>query len=448
MRRKMTCGLLILAVLCLLLASCGSDTEERETSDGGKSNVSDAALQIYSETAYPLPGGYIIAGISRLDSRLLLAGNGDSGAVLGFMDYTLTDAGRVTLSDAQTIGLEDPEMGVYGVAAGGDGYFYVLAGAREGGEREDGNFSLLCYSQDGEFQDAVPLSCGPDASVDGIQVGYSGEIVLYGVTKGESGYVSFVSLFSDQGEPVHTELLDGQFILSSALCAEGIVFSGVTAAYGESFYTQLDSKSGKLDEPDAPIANTGTGSQSSCQGLAGEYVIDTGECYLEYNMGTGESRELLRWSDGSAGAPLAGCRLGEYAFACYTGGDAVYLLNMEPAGSGERSVVNVALIGVDESVLNQMNLESALYEYRAAGSYSSYDDSKAEVDSFLTELIAGRARTWSSLAAGTVSTPIPAFLMTCTPISTPMRCSRVTALSPICWRRSPAMASFTSYGKR
>ena len=111
-------------------------------------------------------------------------------------------------------------MTVHGAAAGGDGYFYVLTGAREGGGLEQGNFSLLCYSQEGAKQGSLPLACGPDASIDGVQVGFDGEIILHGYTPGEGGYVSFFSLFSAQGEPVHTEVLDGRFILSSALCAE------------------------------------------------------------------------------------------------------------------------------------------------------------------------------------------------------------------------------------
>lgn len=390
MMRKMAWGLFILAVFCLPLTSCGSGREESGDLGDSRLSADDVTLQFYAGTAYPLPGGYAIAGIARLDSCLLLAGNGAAGAALGFVDYTLTDAGRVTLSEAQIVRLEDPDVTVYGAAAGGDGYFHVLTGAREGGDLEQGNFSLLCYSREGALQGSVPLSCGPDASVDGVQAGDGGEIVLYGCTKGERGYVSFVSLFSDQGEPVHTELPDGLFIRGSALCAEGIVFSGVTT-HGEGFYALLDSGSGRLAELDVPAAEVGTGSQSSCQGLDGEYIIDTGDRYLEYDMETGESRELLRWSDGSIGAPLAACRLGEHAFVCYTGGDAVYLLGMEPAGIGDRSVVNVALIDVDDpdSVLRQMNQNSERYEYRVSGSYSSAN--AGEIDRFLTEMMTGRA---------------------------------------------------------
>lgn len=387
MRSKMAWGLSLLAAFGLLLTSCGSGAEDSKGPGGSKPDA-DEALQFYSETAYPLPGGYTIAGIARLDSRLLLAGNGDGGPVLGLADYHLTDEGRVALSEAQIVNLEGADATVYGAAAGGDGYFHVLTGTREGGGQDEGNYSLLCCSREGALLESVPLSCGPNAGIDGIQVGCGGEIVLYGLTKGESGYASFVSLFSGQGEPVHTELFDGRFILGSARCSEGMIFSGVTA-YGEGFYNLLDVGNGKLAELDVSGAKAGMGSQSSCQGLDGEYIIDTGERYLEYDMETGESRELLRRLDGAI-APLAACRLGEYALACYTGGDAVYLLGMETAGSGEHSVVNVALIGVDDSVLSRMNRNGGLYEYRAAGSYSAYDDSKEKVDSFLTEMTAGR----------------------------------------------------------
>lgn len=391
MKRRMAWSLFILAVFCLLLTSCGSGKEKpAEFSDNKLVADDNTALQFYSETAYPLPGGYAIAGIARLDSCLLLAGNGEDGAVLGFTDYSLTDAGRITLSETRLVDLEDSDVTVYGAAAGGDGYFYVLTGAREGGGLEQGNFSLLCYSQEGAKQGSLPLACGPDASIDGVQVGFDGEIILHGYTPGESGYVSFFSLFSAQGEPVHTEVLDGRFILSSALCAEGVVFSGMTT-YTEGFYVLLDSGNGKLTELDAPSAEGSIGSQSNCQGLDGEYIIDTGERYLEYDIETGKSRELLRWLDGSISAPLAACRLGEYALACYTGGDTLYLLDMEPASIGDRSVVNVALIDVSDpdSVLRQMNQNIELYEYRVSGSYSSYN--AGEVERFLTEMMTGRA---------------------------------------------------------
>ena len=391
MRRKMAWGLFTLTVFCLLLTSCGGSMEDSEESIDNKLSADDVTLQFYSETAYPLPGGHIIVGIARLDDCLLLAGNGDGGAVLGFADYDLTDTGRVVLSETRTVELEDQDVVVYGAAAGGDGYFHVLAGTRKGGDGDEGSFSLLCYSQEGVLLESVPISCGPDVSIDDIQVGYGGEIVLYGIAWRGSGYVSFVSLFSGQGELIHTEFLDDRFILSSALCAEGIVFSGVTQTYGEGFYALLDSGSGRLAELDVPAAEAGAGSQSSCQGLDGEYVIETGERYLEYDMEAGESRELLRWADGSIGAPLGACRLGEYALACYTGEDALYLLGMVPGSSRERSVVNVALVDISnpDPVLSQMNQNSELYVYRAAGSYSSYNE--GEIDRFLTEMMTGRA---------------------------------------------------------
>lgn len=386
MGRKMAWGLLRLAVVCLLLTACSSGVGETEELGDNKLDADDAALQFYSETAYPLPGGYTIVGISRLDNCLLLAGNGDDGAVLGFTDYSMTDAGRVTLSDTRIAALEGSDAIVYGVAAGGDGNFYVLTSAREGDNHNEGNFSLLCYSREGNFQESVPLSCGPDASVDGLQVGDGGEIVLYGFAKGENGSVSFVSLFSAQGELIHTELLDDRYILSSALCAEGIIFSGMTTRT-ESFYSLLDSRSGTLADLD--FSGVETHSQSSCQGLDGEYIIDTGERYLQCDPETGESRELLQRLDTAVSTPLAACRLDEFAFICRDGSDAAYLLGMETAAYQERSVVNVALIDVDNSVLSRMNLNSALYEYRAAGSYSSYEE--GAVDRFLTELMTGSA---------------------------------------------------------
>lgn len=386
MKYKSLWVLFILPLFCLLLTSCGSGAEDSGEPDEHKLAADTETLQFYSETTYPLPGGYAIAGISRLDNCLLLAGNGDNGAALGFTEYSLSDAGRASLSETKIVDLENPDMAVYGTAAGGGNYFYVLAGARNG-EAAEGKFSLLCYSQEGELQNSLPLTCGPDASIDGIQVGDGGEIVLYGVMRGEGGYTSFVSSFSAQGEPVHTELLDGRFILSSALCTKGIVFSGVTAN-GGGFYDLLDAGSGKLTSLDA-AAETSMGSQSNCQGLDGEYIIDTGKSYLEYDMETGKVRELLRRLDGTLGTPLAACRLGEYAVACYTGGDAVYLLGMEPAGTGERSVVNVALVDVDDSILQQMNQSSELYSYRASGSYRSVNE--GETDRFLTEMITGKA---------------------------------------------------------
>ena len=88
MKRRMAWGLFILAVFCLLLTSCGSGKEKSGELGGSKLDFADTALQFYSETIYPLPGGYAIAGIARLDSCLLLAGNREDGAVLGFTDYT------------------------------------------------------------------------------------------------------------------------------------------------------------------------------------------------------------------------------------------------------------------------------------------------------------------------------------------------------------------------
>ncbi|MCM1302594.1 MAG: hypothetical protein NC305_10280 [Lachnospiraceae bacterium] len=157
--------------LCLLLstAACGRD-ETQNTDDSSQEPLDGMMDKAYTETCYPLPGGYKIRDVARLGSRLLILGtvtewDGTLGrdvtvdSTLALMEYTVSDTGRVSLGRAQILPDNEDSSPILFITAGGDGYFYALA--RTGEEDRDSratDYAVLRFDEEGSQMDSMSVS--------------------------------------------------------------------------------------------------------------------------------------------------------------------------------------------------------------------------------------------------------------------------------------------------
>ena len=404
--------LLILAV-ALSLCACGSGKNtaapapapaapEQSTGELGAPSAG-MRTRVYTEKAYPLEAGCTVGGVARLGNTLLIKSYRNEEALLAMAEFTLTPGERLSLSAARPVALDEPEAAdeasIYGITAGGDGYFYVLTGETpeqmftedfEEIRNEDfqGNFSILKYSQDGEFIDRLKISAWPErrqltglVDVTGLAVGSEGELYLFG------GF--YVALLNWEGERLHTEYIDemSSSIIGAALTEKGVVFSvWSNSSFGTIYY--LADRDGTLSqietgEMDRDLLTAGF---TDCQGLNGEYIMDTGYDFVQYDFDSGTYETILNWNMSQTSINSA-VRVGEREFICVSVSEGCLLLvGQEEVPDVERSLVKVAIISDwtnPGTQFDTLNNDSDKYEY----SVTAYTSDEA--DRFLTALGAG-----------------------------------------------------------
>ena len=390
-------------VLCLSLAACGGGSGERSETLGGDGESLAVTWSSHVQECTPFEDGYVVSGVARLGNNLLFygepkTGNGETDAaestpapsqpVLGLAGYSVGNDGRVSLSDTEMLALDEPDAAdeamIHAIAAGGDGYFYVLTGEPFGiYENPDfeigaelflenpdyaGRYSILQYREDGAFVERIRLRDWPYNSVEGIAVDSGGEIALYA-----SGYISFLDR---TGAVLQTEEVeDGRWVQSVSHCNAGLIASVHETGQFKGTYYQIDSRNGLLFKLNTPSGSekytVDTGNWAVTQGVEGEFL----SCYTAgvYNyqsfyildFDTESCQEVLRWyPEKTVEKCTYACRLTEDTFV-YTSsnGESLYILTgerqetQEPAG---RSVVQVAVYGNGgDTVQAQLNALNA-----------------------------------------------------------------------------------------
>lgn len=151
----------------------------------------------------------------------MLSAAGSDGDMLGIAEYSVDDAGHVSVSAAELITLDAPdeadEAAIYDAATGGDGLFYVLTG----NERENyaGDFAVLRYTADGTFQDKMSITGFPESAYAGLAIaaGSSDRMVLMGD--------NYVYTLLWQGAPTNRQTIERTFYTCAACTSQGIVLS-------------------------------------------------------------------------------------------------------------------------------------------------------------------------------------------------------------------------------
>lgn len=395
--KKTLIKLMAVCMALCVLAGCGNKADpaagQKQTELSAAPGSEKTMTRQYSESYYPFSGGTTVKDVARIGSRLLLCGEGADGSTLAVAEYSVEDSGRVSVSAAQSVALDAPgdanEAMVYDIAAGGDGYFYVLTGNER--ENDNGDFAVLRYSPDGVFQDKMTIEGFPEETEGGLSLatGTQGEMVLMGMD-----YVYFLRW---QGTPTNKQTIERASFTCASATDRGIVLSIYNFTLDASPFYSIDPESGTMSRltitnPIDPAEDVKGfklvwgGSLSLCQGLDGEFISNSGESFVLFDFENDSYEELLQWNFSSAEIGSA-CRLTETSFLCVSpGSEAMLLTGMEEAPYEEKTVVQVAVIGIDgDTHLAEMNSKSTEYEYQAV----TYE--AEEADRLLTELGAGKA---------------------------------------------------------
>lgn len=384
--KKRMCVLML--VVALLMSGCSDQNIQDPSTSKSLMENPEAIARIssentevedvlYSKEYYAFPGGYVTKGVVRLGTSLLLYGSMNGKSILGLAEYNVDTSGEVSIEEAKTICLDEPESVyeamVYGINAGGDGCFYALTGEfpAEYTIKEkyctnpdyQGRFSVLKYSDSGSFMCKSELNLPNFSNMQGIIVDESERVILYG---GDT-----VLCIEKDGTIKETQTGENSYILSGSLCDDKVIFQ-VYSDEGE--YLCYYPDSGKIvpfmiHNEDQTIHHMGIDSTSICQGLNEEYITCESSRFFSCNLDEAICSEIFRWNYSMyyKACPYV-CRLSEKSFVCSVSGEEYLLVTgLAQRPKTERSIVNVALYDMDESgvgsALRKLNASGSEYEY-------------------------------------------------------------------------------------
>lgn len=362
---KKALALLLALGMLLALAACSADTggaaEPSVSAAADATESLDAAsgetiTVLDTELLYPMPDGISQRGVVRIDDKLLLYGGKKGEPSLGLMSYAIAEDGSVSFSDVELLSFGESgdldETMIYGICAGGDGYFYVLSGEypplymRNGeyctNDEYSGKIKIFRYSTSGERVAEKAIDSWPYDDAFEICVDADGNIYIYG------NY--YVSVLTWDGESAKNIDLPDRSIYSIQLCFAGVVLSvsgDDDAEYlrvgPDGSLTELSISSGDYERD---RVNLYVGCWSQCQGLNGEYILDVNSAYWSCDFESGKAEELFQWSYG-AYSEFSNyvCRIADDVFiGTFGSGSESYLLvsRLKTVPYKEREVVNIA----------------------------------------------------------------------------------------------------------
>lgn len=423
---------LILAIaLCLSLTACVDQNGGERSEETPVGNGADPQTEwsVKTQEIDPFGPGHTVSGAARLGDRLLLCGEteGDrSEPILGLIRYTVENDGSVSVSETQILEFDAldgvDETMIYGITAGGDGYFYVLLGERfsiyqnpdfEIGENlwlenpdYEGRYSILKFTEDGELLEQIMIRDWPYSSIEGIAVGNEGELVLY-----RAGHLF---LMDRNGEILNTESAgEGIYFQSVSNCGAGLIASTHETSQLKGTYYQINSQNGLLFELNIPGEyerhTVDTGNWAVTQGLDGEFLVCNTigihgyQSFYVLDFDEQTCQEIFRWrpEQGVIAKCTYACRLAEDTFAYTTGdGERLYVVTadkQETQGSAGRTVVKVAVYGSEGETrarLNALNAAGGSYFYECT-TYSAN-----QRDLLMTEISTGNAPDLVLFSAG------------------------------------------------
>lgn len=383
--------LLFTAFGLLILSACGTRDGGERSGDNSAELLEGMIWVTKVQEVYPLDPGCTVTGVARLGGNLLVSGEDKNSApVLGLVGYMVESDGSVSVGDAVSLPLDEPdavdEGHLYGICAGGDGFFYILTGelpamytdsAGEWVENESyaGRYSILQYSEGGELTGRMKLTGWHGGRVEGIAVGAGGEVVLYGD--------SYFSLLRWNGDVIHTEELGEECIVESvSCCGQGLVASLFEYGTARGEFYRIDSASGNLSPlsavcPEEEFALY-EGNWSVTQGLSGEYIASDAAGFFAIDFDAEVCAKLFTLNNQPLNSELPYvCRLSENTFA-YTvsGRDSLFFAFRSAQEYKDRSVVRVALYraAAQKAGLDALNAAGGDYIYE----YTIYEDNQID----------------------------------------------------------------------
>ena len=382
--KKVTAMLLTLCML-FALAACGREEPARAVpsaeanahtpGEQAAAGEGEGVPVLLSQRVYPFPAGCTVRRAARIGNRLLIAGYSDGTPVLGTVDITLSPDGTAAFGETKMLALDTVSPyneSLKGIAAGGDGCFYLLTGEHapvymhkdelRTNDAYQGRLAVTKLSPAGETLDRMEINGWPEDSCYGLAVDAAGRIYVLGA--------DYVASFEWGNDDIAIVKKPDCTMNSIALTAQGVVIS-LWERSGNRYYL-LDSpqtlKELAFEDPgDEPCVSAGN--MTMCQGLDGEYIISSNSRFAACDVASGAVRELYQWDYTAfpAGAESA-CRLGESAFVCTVGEDFLLSTATVTRPKTERSVVNIAALDMENSnvggIAAELNDRQMQYEYR------------------------------------------------------------------------------------
>lgn len=371
----------IVLILGMLLGGCNmmpSYDEVVQESLGAEIEPTDNTMYVqFSEDIYPFSGGYQAIDVAHIDKSVLIVGRNDSSYVLSIVNYGINADGTISFSEPKIIEtrMKNNEglPNIYNITAGGDGYYYLLSA-----DYKDNVFDNIVIEQlstNGTFIGEMRVTgWALDDYIKDFKVTENGNVVIHGYN------IAGVIPWQEKEFSAVNINTNGNYIVSSSLTKEGVVFSA--GGYLFLFNDETMETSQLIEEP-----SDYSFSFTDCSGLNGEYISNNGGSFATYDFDTGLPTEVLRWNYSVESTKSFGpsCRLSDTVFICaFSDRESLLVTGLKKVPYTERNIINVALIGVSDFVLEEFNSENTEFECRA----TRYSDN--EIDKFLVDMSLGK----------------------------------------------------------
>lgn len=376
---------IIILMLSMLLSACGKtpsrdkttqESPDMETAEAANPATENTMLVQFNEEFYPFSGGYKVMDIARIENHILILGRSESTYTMAIAEYSVNDDGTISFSEPRAIKSPDQNSenitGIYNITSGGDGFFYFMSADYENNLYD--NIKIAQYSAEGQYIEDMPVTgWTSDDYIKDFKVTENGNVVIHGH--------NIVSVIPWQGTALSTVAINtnGNYIVSSSLTKDGIVFSIGGCLF---LFDDETMKSVPLIKEPGDYSFSFT----DCFGLNGEYISNNGGSFAEYDFDSETAAELLRWNYSVNSTKYLGpaCRLSDNVFICtFTDREALLITGLKQVPYNERSIVNVALVGVSDFVLEEFNSENTVYECKAT------EYSENEINRFLADMSLG-----------------------------------------------------------